>query len=364
MNPRPPVTSTHSPAPIAAPGQKWPPAGAAPEGPRRDGARGMAGHEGGGGGVGGWARAAGLWGGAAAAAAALWLAVAWGAAAGAEGSEEDREERARLRAAYADMAAGFRSGGVDAAAVSGCTRYFGGLAEGAGEWRAAWPREYASLSPPLPFPSVRLAVFPLADSPQLRNGAAAAAAAVARALPPETVCHLQPPNSLHVSVFFVSHPSDVCTDTVHRAPHEVAGSSDGLAPSAEAVALEREAVRDTLERAQRRPKMLVERVTFARSGTLLLLFVEEGGMVRNLRSDLREALPGAPAKQPNILHASLLRLLSPTTLPADAVERVDRVCDEWTQRLQGQAWEPEYLWFVLEREFATVSGEKTRYRLL
>lgn len=323
----------------------------------------MAGREGGGGGgAGGWARTAALWGGAAAAAGALGLAAAWGAGAGAEGTEEDREERSRLRAAYTEMSAGFRSGGVDAAAVSGCTRYFGGLAEGAGEWRAAWPREYASLSPPLPFPSVRLTVFPLADSPQLRNEAAAAAAAVARALPPETVCHLQPPNSLHVSVFFVSHPSDVRTDTVHRAPHAVVGS-ECLAPSAEAVALEREAVRGTLEKAKRRPKMQVERVAFSRSGTLLLLFVEEGGKVRNLRNDLREALPGAPAKQPNILHASLLRLLSPTTLPADAVERVDRVCDEWTQRLRGQAWEPEYLWFVLEREFATVSGERTRFRL-
>jgi len=259
------------------------------------------------------------------------------------------------------MAVGFRGGGLDAAAVSGCTRYFGGLSEGAGQWRAAWPREYASLSPPLPFPSVRLAVLPLADTPQLRNGAAAAAAAVARALPPDTVCHLQPPNSLHVSVFFVSHPSDVRTDTVH-APHAAAGST-AFAPSDEAVALEREAVRGAVESAQRRPRLLVERVAFARSGTLLLLFVEEGGKVRSLRRGLREALPGAPSKQPNILHASLLRLLSPATLPADAVERVDRACDEWTKKLRGQAWEPEYLWYVLEREFATVNGEKTRYRL-
>ena len=92
-------------------------------------------------------------------------------------------------------------------------------------------------------------------------------------------------------------------------------------------------------------------------------FVEEGGKVRRLRRGLREALPGAPSKQPNNLHASLLRLLSPATLPADAVERVDRACDEWTQKLRGQAWEPEYLWYVLAREFAPVNGEKPRYRL-
>ena len=39
------------------------------------------------------------------------------------------------------------------------------------------------------------------------------------------------------------------------------------------------------------------------------------------------------------------------------------VCDEWTVKLRGQIFEPEHLWFVHEREFSTVSGEKTRYCL-
>ena len=127
--------------------------------------------------------------------------------------------------------------------------------------------------------------------------------------------------------------------------------------------LEQEAVRSAVQSVVRRPRLVVEGVTFSRSGTLLLLFIEEGGVVRRLRADLKEAFKGAPEKQPNILHASLLRVLSPETLPAESLESINRVCDEWTVKLRGQIFEPEHLWFVLEREFATVSGEKTRYCL-
>lgn len=320
---------------------------------------------------GGWGRAAAgaaALGGGAAAMAALYLAATraafWDKAVGSgpEDGEQDRAERERLQRAYTAMAESFRREGLDPAAVVANRKYFGGLSGAAGEWRTAWPREYADLTPPLPFPSVRLVVLPLSTCPRLRNLATAAAAAMSRELPAGCISHLQPPNSLHVSVFFVSHPSDVRPDAI-RGGEEGSSFAD-IAPSAEAVVLEQEAVRSAVQSVVRRPRLVVEGVVFSRSGTLLLLFVEEGGgVVRRLRSDLRDVFKGAPAKQPNILHASLLRLLSPETLPAECLKDINRVCEEWTVKLRGQIFEPEHLWFVHEREFATVSGEKTRYCL-
>ena len=44
---------------------------------------------------------------------------------------------------------------------------------------------------------------------------------------------------------------------------------------------------------------------------------------------------GAPRKQAQILHSTLLRVLTPVQLPPDVIAAIQRECQQWTQKLRG-----------------------------
>jgi hypothetical protein len=94
----------------------------------------------------------------------------------------------------------------------------------------------------------------------------------------------------------------------------------------------------------------IERVLFARSGTLLVTWTEVhsaaanssssdsstggGGGILALRQRLRTAFPGASARQPQIIHSSLLRVLSPRQLDAATVKALSDEAERWTQKVR------------------------------
>ncbi len=67
-------------------------------------------------------------------------------------------------------------------------------------------------------------------------------------------------------------------------------------------------------------------------------------------------------RQSTIIHTSLCRLLTAEQMSVAHVAAVQAVCDSWTAQLRGRRYVPEQLWWVLEREFATVVGQRTPLR--
>ena len=77
----------------------------------------------------------------------------------------------------------------------------------------------------------------------------------------------------------------------------------------------------------------------ADSGTLLVCLADPNGSVAKLRQDLSTAFPGAPTRQTQIIHVSVLRVLI-----AYDRQRLQAVCDDYTQKLQGHQVTATELW--------------------
>ena len=56
---------------------------------------------------------------------------------------------------------------------------------------------------------------------------------------------------------------------------------------------------------------------------------------------------GCPTKQTNIVHSSLMRILSPQQLETATRQAIDRKCQEWTDRLCGTQLQLPEAWCVL-----------------
>ena len=88
----------------------------------------------------------------------------------------------------------------------------------------------------------------------------------------------------------------------------------------------------------------VHEVLLADSGTLLICLLDQDGNLTHLRQQLTKAFPGAPARQAQIIHVSVLRLLTPLQLSAEDRQRLQAVCNEYTQKLQGTQVTATQLW--------------------
>ena len=82
----------------------------------------------------------------------------------------------------------------------------------------------------------------------------------------------------------------------------------------------------------------------ADSGTLLVCLADPNGSVAKLRQDLSTAFPGAPTRQTQIIHVSVLRVLTARQLSADDRQRLQAVCDDYTHKLQGHQVTATELW--------------------
>ena len=88
----------------------------------------------------------------------------------------------------------------------------------------------------------------------------------------------------------------------------------------------------------------MHRVLFADSGTLLVCLTDSNGQLNHMRQNLRQAFPGAPTRQTQIVHVSVLRLLTAQQLSADQKQVLQALCSEFTQTLAGLQISATELW--------------------
>jgi hypothetical protein len=88
----------------------------------------------------------------------------------------------------------------------------------------------------------------------------------------------------------------------------------------------------------------VHRVLLADSGTLLVCLVDRDGNFNHLREQLTRAFPGAPTRQTQIMHVSVLRLLTAQQLSSEERQRLQAICDEYTIKLKGMQITATELW--------------------
>ena len=88
----------------------------------------------------------------------------------------------------------------------------------------------------------------------------------------------------------------------------------------------------------------VYRTLLADSGTLLVCLTDADGHLSQLRQQLRNTFPGAPNRQTQIVHISVLRLLTAQQLDAQKREELQAICDEFTSKLKGMKVSAQLLW--------------------
>jgi len=289
----------------------------------------------------------------------------------------------RLRAVYDSFLGQFVDRGLDVDFVASQRPHYGGLREDSDGGKSVplpWPREYVKM-PGAPFPrnAVRLVVAPLVQAGD--PGAGPLVARLARlcasfqgllrshspaAAPAESFAN--PRQKLHVTLFFLSHPHDPRPD-----PFDPAGGlpSPGVPPASRPPPRDDTVVREvaafralSMDGVVRGFALVVDRVVFTRTGTLLVLWTERGGeQVATLRAAARHHLPGAPAKQPDILHSTLVRVLTAEQMGEPARADVAAFCERATAELRGQTLHVRDLWYVQEFLYSCIEGETTRVRL-
>jgi hypothetical protein len=107
------------------------------------------------------------------------------------------------------------------------------------------------------------------------------------------------------------------------------------------------------------PLLCFERFVFTETGTLLMTWTDQSGQVEELRRKCKQQFPGSlNIKQSSILHTSMLRLLSTQPLDDYIREKIVETCEKWTEKVKGNMWEADRMWYVLESEFSTIVGER------
>lgn len=298
-----------------------------------------------------------------------------------------------------------RRGAFDVDAVKDASRWFHFEPHpGVG----VWPVPYTKLN--LPNDCTRLVVLMLEDAPAVAAAGAACAREVMRAMGSAGVgCFNVPRSAYHVTVFFLSLPTDPVAD-----PTTVDGKSIGrFVPDH---AAEDAAVNDALrgevdvngggtpvhiprgnngsgsngsvghegskgggrirENAIGDVTLEVDRVAMAKSGSLLLLFRDPDGTLDRMRRALRGAFPGAPSKQTTIAHCTLLRCFPGSSDGFDSSQKdssycldprafadVNAACARWTHRLAGARVKVSRAWLVREERFSSVDGPRSSFHL-
>ncbi|KAG1674153.1 hypothetical protein FOA52_015784 [Chlamydomonas sp. UWO 241] len=264
----------------------------------------------------------------------------------------------RLSEQYARMAQQFADSGLDTAGIRAMQPLFHSVQEG-----TPWPKRYDDFPDgPLPPSAVRLVVLPLDGSPALAAAASALARDVRAVLPATAAVFCNARANYHVTVFHTSHPSDQRPEPMSQGGGAPAAGCAAAGPSADTLRAEEVAVAACCSRAQP-PRLVLDRVVMASSGTLLLVWIDPSGSVDRLRADLRGAFPGACTKQATIIHSSLLRVLSDDQLSEEEIRKVTDVCEAWTAKLRGRVSVPLVAWWVTETEFSTVVGGRLQMPL-
>ncbi|KAL4434020.1 hypothetical protein ABPG75_000461 [Micractinium tetrahymenae] len=275
-------------------------------------------------------------------------------------SEEQQSNPALLAAVYDDMAEKFVQHGLNLPAVEAMRQYFSNL-EGPGEPE---PLEYDAFPVPLPPGAVRLGVIFFQEcNAKLAELVQQAAQEVLSVLPEGCRAHANKPSHYHITVYMASQPHTLRPDPfnpkdgglkVDGSPQEQAESAR---PNPETLAREVAAFRAAAA-STAGPELEVHRLLMADSGTLLLCSVDRSGHLAKLRKKLRQAFMGGPPKQPTIVHASIARLLSAEQLSREQIDRIQAVCNKWSERLRCMRFSLERCYHIQENTFTTVEGPR------
>ena len=263
-----------------------------------------------------------------------------------------------------------------------------------------WPLPYTQLG--LPKDCARLVVLSLVDAPAVAAAGAACAREMVKLLGPcGAACFNVSRNAYHVSVFFLSTPTEPTADPLSspradgganavatpattdrpQPPHAAHVVNVSLAsaplthigsrfqPAHDAEAREVEAAaRDVSPSFDADAVVLeVDRVAVAVSGALLLLFRDPNGDLGRLRERLRARFPNAPRKQTTIAHCTLLRAFPKTgdALTTASSGRVladaKALCARWTARVRGTRVRVDRAWLVREERFSSIDGARRAF---
>ncbi|DBA95023.1 TPA: hypothetical protein ACH3X1_002539 [Trebouxia sp. C0004] len=246
----------------------------------------------------------------------------------------------KLRIVYDEMSAKFVSQGLNVGFINTARQRY--IYQGSD----LVPLPYAKFPTSLGSDTVRLIVIPLAKaSAQLVKAVSALSRDFQQALRSGAELYVNEPERWHITVFHTSKYDDTRpnplkplaadlqqTESVHRAP-----------PSSDALHQEHQTMQKLV--GQNQPINLeVHRVLLADSGTLLVCLIDRDGSLNHLREQLTRAFPGAPMRQTQIMHVSVLRLLTAQQLSSEERRRLQAICDEYTTELKGMQITATELW--------------------
>lgn len=262
-----------------------------------------------------------------------------------------------------------------------------------------WPLPYTQLG--LPKDCTRLVVLSLVDAPAVAAAGAACAREMVKLLGPcGAACFTVPRNAYHVSVFFLSLPTDPVADplsaradadaadavpkqnknetsalnvSLASAPLRRIGGRFQPAHEDEARAAETAASKTAASKnASKNDDVVsleVDRVALVKSGALLLLFRDPNGDLARFRDALRTEFPSAPAKQPAIAHCTLLRAFPETSdaltsgSSGRALADAKALCARWTARVRGTRVRVDRAWLVREERFSSIDGARRAFKM-
>lgn len=258
-----------------------------------------------------------------------------------------------LVSAYDRMQSTFAEHGLDVPFIAGLRSSYTLDEEGEPQ-----PLTYTELHQAFVPRTQRLVVFPLDCAPEVLQLAVDATNDILdSALPPGITAYINHPSRLHMTVFYLSHVDDPRPE-----PYKQHGSQQASTLTDSNLQHESRVLTEAMASLPYF-HVQVDRLLLADSGTLLLCSTDPTGHMQSLRQQLHKSFPGAPTKQTTIIHTSLLRILSPNQLSDQEKQKVQHLCELWTQRLRGKKIPCQTLWYLIETHYANIVGQKTNIAL-
>lgn len=256
-----------------------------------------------------------------------------------------------------------------------------------------WPLPYTQIG--LPKECARLVVLSLLDAPAVAAAGAACAREIMKIFGECKIgCFNVARNAYHVSVFFLSLPSAPISDPFTLYSSGTTSSGKTMDVSLATVSLKTigDSFRCDVERETKTVEVCigdkskqssvgkqsdvstsitleVDRITMTTSGALLLLFRDPNGELQAMRDKLKSSFPGAPQKQTQIAHCTLLRAFPKSetqltdTSSGRALADCKAACARWTSRVRGTTVKVDRAWLVREERFSSIDGARQAFRI-
>ncbi|CAL5222478.1 g4850 [Coccomyxa viridis] len=264
--------------------------------------------------------------------------------------EQDLE---RVLKQYDKIAASFAESGLDLEAIAEVRPRYAITDKG------TWPHTMGNLPEPLPDGSSRLCVLPLSHSPGHVAAISDIVKSIRDLLPPRTDVFCNPAELLHITLFHCSHPHDPRPQSLNRDESFTIAKqppSQRRAPTRAEIDAEIALMPKILGDRAVDPVKVVS-IQMAGSGVLLMLSADYSGSIHGIRSRFQACVPGCPTKQTNIVHSSLMRILTPEQLSLATRQAIQQRCQDWTEHMRGTQLNLPEAWYIVEEDYANIRGK-------